>query len=167
VYWQATGTVLSLALIDALLAAIGVAVACFLATVLLPVALRASRVWLMFIPTVAWRFCALVPANLVPAQPMPALYRAHRGGSATTAVAKDAAVRLGTTLLRLANPRLSLSRTLRTFGSELHGQWRAEEGIAPPPSLPSPSPALYSSGGLALGRDSPAATFLAHSAGYL
>ena len=99
----------------------------------------------------------------VPAQPMPALDRAQRFVMITTAVAKDVSV-LGTTHRRLAHLRLLLSRTLRTFGLELHGQWRAEEGIAPTPSLPSPSPALSSSGGLALGRNSPAATFLAHSA---
>ena len=156
--------------------AVGLAVACRACCESVALALDAAallalvplRGRLAFKPTLAWRNVALIRAMLVLAQPVPATDRAQRGHMVLTAVAKDAAVRV-TTHLRLANVRLihALSRTLRTFGSELHGQWRAEEGIAPPPSLPSPSPALSSSGGLALGRNSPAATFLAHSAGYL
>jgi hypothetical protein len=160
-----------------MLEAVGLAVACLTVCESVALALDAAallalvplRVRLAFKPTLAWRNVALIRAMLVLAQPVPATDRALRGPMVLTAVAKDAAVRVVTTHLRLANVRLihALSHTLRTFGSELHGQWRAEEGIAPTPSLPSPSPALSSSGGLALGRNSPAATFLAHSAGYL
>jgi len=116
--------------------------------------------------TLAWRFVAPILAVLVLAQVIPAMRLAHRAGdAAVAAVASADPLAVGQiTLLRLTLDSRKLTRTLRTFGSELHGQWRAEEGIAPTPSLPSPSPALSSSGGLALGRNSPAATFLAHSA---
>jgi hypothetical protein len=127
----------------AMLEAVGLAVACvacaqsvaFALDTAALLALVPLRVRLAFKPTLAWRYVALIFAMAVPAQPMPAKDRALRGDMFTTAVAKDAAVR-GTTYLSLANVRLShaLSLTLRTFGSELHGQWRAEEGIAPPPS---------------------------------
>ncbi len=154
--------------------AVGLAVACRACCESVALALDAAallalvplRVRLAFIPTHAWSYVASIHAIFVLAQPMPAADRAQRFVMIITAVAQDAAVR-GTTHRRRVHLRLLLSRTLRTFGSELHGQWRAEEGIAPAPSLPSPSPAPSSSGGLALGRDSPAATFLAHSAGYL
>jgi hypothetical protein len=118
--------------------------------------------------TLAWRCVAPILAVPVLAQVSPAMRLAHRAGdAAVAAVASADLLAVGQiTLLRLTLVSLTLRRTLRTFGSELHGQWRAEEGIAPTPSLPSPSPALSSSRGLASGRNSPAATFRAHSAGY-
>ena len=142
----------------AMLEAVGLAVACRACCALVARGLDAAallalvplRARLAFIPTVAWRYVALIRAMFVPAQPMPALDRAQRFVMITTAVAKDVSV-LGTTHRRLAHPRLLLSRTLRTFGLELHGQWSAEEGIASKPYVP----ALASACGFGSTRGSP------------
>jgi hypothetical protein len=120
-------------MLDAMPEAVGLAVASFVATALRAAALLALvslRVRLAFIPTLAWSYVASIHAIFVLAQPMPATDRAQRCVMIITAVAQDAAVR-GTTHRSLACVMLShaLFRNLRTFGSELHGQWHAEEGI--------------------------------------
>ena len=109
--------------------AVGLAVACRACCESVALALDAAallalvplRVRLAFKPTLAWRYVALILAMFVLAQPMPATDRALRFDMFTTAVAKDVSV-LGTTHRRLPHLGLLLSRTLRTFGSELHGQ---------------------------------------------
>ena len=78
---------------------------------------------------------APVNAQASPISTNPAV-RSPRGAVVAFAIANFGAVR-GTTHLRLAHIlRPLFSHTLRTFkfGSELQGQWRADEGIAPPPS---------------------------------
>jgi hypothetical protein len=72
--------------------------------------------------TLAWRVVAPILAVLVLAQVIPAMRLAHRAGdAAVAAVASADPLAVGQiTLLRLTLDSRKLTRTLRTFGSELH-----------------------------------------------
>jgi hypothetical protein len=129
-----------------------------LAPSLAPVAPLALQMEITFlVRTDAWRRVTNTRVAPVNAQGSPATNlasRSPRDAVVAGAIANYGAVR-GTTHLRLAHLfRRFFSHTLRTFkfGSELHGQWRAEEGIAPTPSLPSAC-------GLASACNSPSAAF--------
>ena len=139
-----------------MLGAVGLAVVTLLAIALGAEALltlRPLRVQLNT-RTLAWRYVAPILSVFVLAQVIPAMRLAHRdAGAAVVAGASADLLAVGqvtflTTLGRLTRD----THTLRTFGSELHGQWRAEEDIAPPPS------ALASDRRLASARGSPSAT---------
>jgi hypothetical protein len=105
-----------------------------LAPSLAPVALLALQMEIAELRTDAWRRVTITRVAPVNAPAMPATNlasRSPRDAVVAFAIANYGADRV-TTRFRLANVRLT--HTLRTFGSELHGQWRADEGIAPPPS---------------------------------
>jgi hypothetical protein len=104
-----------------------------LALSLAPVALLALQMEIAELRTDAWRRVTITRVAPVNAQGSPATNpasRSPRDAVVAFAIANFGADRV-TTRCRLTH---ALSHTLRTFGSELHGQWRADEGIAPPPS---------------------------------